>query len=215
MVERSVALPDGRREPYLFYEPAGRDAGAPLPLILFLHGAGERGEDLDLVRREGLPRVFDSLERFPFLVAAPQIPVKHWDVRWLPEFLDAVVRAHGADRESVSVTGLSTGGVAALNVAILRPDLFSAVVAVTPDSVPADLCRLARVPVWIFQNARDIRVPAKRARSIVRAIGACGGAARLTIYPRDGHDAWTEAYADPRLYDWIRSQRRPAQAGSP
>ncbi|MFN2387859.1 MAG: prolyl oligopeptidase family serine peptidase [Thermoanaerobaculia bacterium] len=208
MVERSVTLPDGRRAPYLFYEPSGRGGGPPLPLILFLHGAGERGEDLDLVRREGLPRLIDSLERFPFLVAAPQIRVKHWDVRWLPDFLDAVLRAHTADRERVSVTGLSTGGIAALKVAILRPDLFSAVVAVTPDSVPRDLCRLSQIPVWIFQNARDVRVPPRHARSIARAIHACGGTTRLTMFARDGHDAWSEAYVHPGLYDWIRAQRR-------
>ena len=210
-VERSITLADGNRVRYLFYAPSGGGANASLPLILFLHGAGERGEDLDRLRREGLLRLLDSLDRFPFLVAAPQITTKRWDVRWLPGFLEAVLLAHPADRERVTVTGLSTGGVAALELAILRPDSFSAVVAVTPDRVPSGLCRIGRIPVWIFQNARDVRVPPRHARSIARAITACGGTARLTMFPRDGHDAWSEAYVYPGLYDWIRAQRRPAR----
>lgn len=213
-VERAVTLADGHRVRYLFYAPSGGSAGegTKLPLILFLHGAGERGQDLDLLRREGLLRMLDSLERFPFLVAAPQITTKRWDVRWLPGFLEAILSAHPADRERVSVTGLSTGAVAALELAMLLPDSLSAVVAVTPDRVPAGLCRIGRIPVWIFQNARDVRVPPRHARSIVRAITACGGTARLTMFPRDGHDAWSEAYAYPVLYDWLRAQRRPAPA---
>ena len=113
------------------------------------------------------------------------------------------------------MTGLSTGGVAALNVAILRPDLFAAAVAITPDRVPSGLCRLVGVPVWIFQNARDVRVPPRHARSIARAITACGGTARLTMFQRDGHDAWSEAYVYPGLYDWIRSQRRVPSSPPP
>ena len=216
-VERSVTLADGNRVRYLFYAPSGgaADAEASLPLILFLHGAGERGQNLQSLRREGLLRLLDSLERFPFLVAAPQITTKRWDVRWLPGFLEALLSAHPADRERVAVTGLSTGAVGALELAMLRPDSFSAVVAVTPDRVPAGLCRIGRIPVWIFQNARDVRVPPRHARSIARAITACGGTARLTMFPRDGHDAWSEAYVYPGLYDWIRAQRRPALGDRP
>ena len=216
-VERSVTLADGNRVRYLFYTPSGEGVGADagLPLILFLHGAGERGQDLDRLRREGLLRLLDSLERFPFLVVAPQIVTKRWDVRWLPGFLEAILRAHPADPERVAVTGLSTGAVASLELAMLRPDSFSAVVAVTPDRVPAGLCRIGRIPVWIFQNARDVRVPPRHARSIARAITACGGTARLTMFPRDGHDAWSEAYVYPGLYDWIRAQRLPARPDRP
>jgi predicted peptidase len=214
-VERELTLPGGETVRYLLYMPATEERDAPLPMILFLHGAEERGDDLDLVRREGLPRLLDSLERFPFIVVSPQNRTKHWNAAMLPPFLEEARRLHSADPDRVCATGLSTGAVAALKLAIARPDLLSSVVAVTPDSVPKDLCRLDDVPVWLFQNARDIRVPPRWAKKIAREIEACGGSAKLTLFPRDGHDAWSEAYVYPGLYDWIRAQRRGAAGMEP
>jgi predicted peptidase len=112
----------------------------------------------------------------------------------------------------VSVTGLSSGATSALELAIRHPELVAAVAAVAPTSAPASLCAMRDVPAWIFQNSGDERVPVSRSRRLARELEQCGGRGevRLTVYPRDGHDAWTETYRRQDLYDWMSRQQRVA-----
>jgi len=202
-------LPGSQRMRYLLYLPDGYATGmAPWPLILFLHGGGEAGDDLFLVKKEGLPRLLQQGQHIPFVVASPQSPRKAWSIPDLILFLDEIERTYRVDRERVYVTGLSTGAYASWLLAIYHPDRIAAIAPVTTHKKPPDICRMKPVPVWAFHNAGDSRAPARVTKKIAEALRACGGDAKRTIYPRKGHDAWSETYGRPDLYQWFLNHRR-------
>jgi predicted peptidase len=194
---------------YLLYRPASYESRAAWPLILFLHGGGERGENLELVKREGLPHILETRSEFPFVVVSPQeTRRRRFDPETLSALLDEVGGALRIDRSRVSVTGLSSGATAALELAIRHPEKVAAVAVVSTGPIPEGLCGMKDVPLWIFHNARDTRIPVHRAKKLARDFESCGGEAKLTIFPTEGHDAWTEAYRQKDLYEWFLKKRR-------
>lgn len=196
---------------YLLHLPAAYESRADWPLILFLHGGGERGRDLALVKREGLPRLLEALPDFPFVVVSPQEEKRNgWTSEALAALLDEVVRAHRVDPARVYATGLSSGALAALELAIRHPEKIAAVAPISVHRIPKDLCRMKDVSAWIFHSAGDERIPFARAQRLARELSACGGEVELTIYAKTDHDAWTDAYATPALWDWLRRHRRAA-----
>jgi predicted peptidase len=204
--------PGGLR--YLLYTPIEYEEGTGRwPLILFLHGDGERGNDPRLVKQEGLARFLEGRLRFPFVVVSPQLPRRaSWETGRLLDLLDEVVSKVRVDEERVSVTGLSSGALAAWEMALRAPGRIAAIAPIATPRVLPDLCRMKDVAVWAFHGARDGRVPARRSRKAVESFLACGGEARLTIYASDGHDAWTRAYSEPELYEWLAAHRRRVPA---
>lgn len=195
---------------YLVYLPPNYDRSAgPWPLIVALHGSGSTGHDLALVRSEGLPRYVEEQGGIPFLVIAPQSP-RGWKIVALDALLDEVLARYRVDTGRVYLTGLSMGGHGTWAWAAARPNRFAAIAPICGWGDPARAGRLREVPVWAFHGAADAVVPPDRSRAMVEALRAAGGDAILTIYPGVGHDAWTAAYADPRLYAWLRGHRRPA-----
>jgi predicted peptidase len=195
---------------YLRYTPIEYEEGTDRwPLILFLHGDGERGDDLKLVKQEGLARFLEGRLRFPFVVVSPQLPRRSsWEPARLLGLLDELVSSLRVDADRVYVTGLSSGALAAWELALTAPDRIAAIVPIATPTTPLDLCRMKGVAVWAFHAAQDGRVPARRSRKAIETFRACGGEARLTIYPSEGHDAWTQAYSDPALYEWLAAHRR-------
>lgn len=196
---------------YLLYCPLDYEKTDRLfPLILFMHGAGESGRSLPLVKREGLPRDLEHWLHFPFVVVSPQIAKgAQWPTGALSDLLDEIQRDYRIDPHRVSLTGLSSGAVAALELAIRFPGRFAAVAAVTPQRLPeGDLCAIGRTPVRVFHNRWDERVPLGRSGRLVRALKVCGVDARLIIFEENTHDAWTRAYHTGELYDWLLEQRR-------
>lgn len=111
------------------------------------------------------------------------------------------------DPRRIYATGLSSGAVASLELAVLHPDRIAAVAAIAPNRPPENPCRAGRVPVWIFHNAFDERVPARVSRRFARTLEACGAKVRLTIPFKAGHDAWSDAYARADLYAWLLEHR--------
>jgi predicted peptidase len=188
------------------------------PLILFLHGAGERGSDLNLVRKHGIPKIAESDADFPFVAISPQCPADSlWDdqVDALLALLDEVSAAFPVDADRVYLTGMSLGGYGAWNLAALHPDRFAALAPVCGGAIPmrgfpARVRVLRHVPVWAFHGALDPVVPVSESRSLVEALQACVGDARLTVYPDLAHDSWTRTYENPELYRWFLSHRRRA-----
>jgi predicted peptidase len=196
---------------YLLHLPAAYENRPAWPLILFLHGAGERSDDLTLVLREGLPHLLETLPDFPFVVVSPQeTHARRWTPDGLAALLDDVADTHRVDRGRVYVTGLSSGATAALELAIRHSDRIAAVAPVAFTAIPADLCRMKDVPAWIFHNAGDERVPVGRAKKLAAELRACGGSGevKLTIFPVEGHDAWTETYRTHGLSEWLLRHRR-------
>jgi predicted peptidase len=189
---------------YLLYLPEGYDGVGEWPLLLFLHGAGERGDDLDLVAVHGPPRLIREGQVLPFIVASPQLPTgQYWQSGTLHALLDDLVARYRVDPARVYVTGLSLGGYGAWALAMDRPSRFAALAPVCGGGDVTRICRLRDMPIWTFHGAQDTVIPLRRSEELVKALEACGGDARLTVYPEAGHDAWTETYANPALYEWL------------
>ncbi len=200
--------------PYLLFLPQGYSAQASqrYPLLIFLHGSGEAGTDLEKVKIHGPPKLVGQRPDFPFIVASPQIPDAEtgFDPVQLDALLDELLERLPIDPDRVYLTGLSLGGEATYAWAALRPERFAAIAPVSGNWTPEVACRLKNVPVWAFHGAHDDVVPLEGDRAMVNEINACGGHARLTVYPDAGHDAWTATYASDELYSWLLSQRRVA-----
>ena len=177
------------------------------PMMIFLHGSGERGDDIGKVKVHGPPKIADRNPDFPFILVSPLLPAdQDWDLAKLDAILDLMIATLPIDKSRVYLTGLSRGGHAAWRWTAAEPQRFAAVAPVAGRGDPAMACTLKDKPVWAFHGDRDDTVPPEGSFVMVRAIRACGGNPRLTIYPDLGHNAWDPAYDDPALYLWLLSQ---------
>jgi predicted peptidase len=196
---------------YLLYVPKAYsgDPAQRWPLLLFLHGSGERGADLAKVKVHGPPRQLDGRGDFPFVVVSPQCPDdQRWQADALAALLDDVTKKLRIDRDRVYVTGLSMGGRGTWDLAMSYPERFAAIAPICGGALPDRACRLKGVPVRAFHGARDTVVPLAESEAVVKAVRDCGGTADLVVYPDAGHDSWTATYADPSLWEWLLSHRR-------
>lgn len=202
---------------YLLYLPRGYTAAAAerWPLLLFLHGAGERGEDLELVKKHGPPKLIEQGRDLPFIVVSPQCPVGEW---WSPDvlmtLLDEVCEQHRVDETRLYLTGLSMGGYGTWKLALSHPDRFAAIVPICGGGNPHLCVRLRGVPVWVFHGAKDGVVPVRESEVMVTALERAGGTPKLTVYPDAQHDSWTATYENPELYEWLLRHRREPRAAS-
>ena len=189
------------------YDSKGRDKW---PLILFLHGAGERGSDLQLVRKHGVPKIAEADENFPFIVVAPQCQKdRWWSVETLKILLDEIEKTYRVDSRRIYLTGLSMGGFGTWELAMDQPRRFAAIAPICGGSLAFLAHKLQKLPVWIFHGARDAVVPLYRSQEMARALRKLKAEVKLTVYPKAGHDSWTETYANPALYRWFLKHRRP------
>jgi predicted peptidase len=202
--------------PYLLWLPHGYPAAKRWPLILFLHGRGERGTDLEGVRREGLGRRLTEGFTVPAIVVAPQCPPdSDWTLQddALLALLDEIEATHPVAPDRVYLTGLSMGARETWRLAAQYASRFAAIVPICgrrPDGVRnrADAVTLAHMPTWVFHGAKDTIVPVEESEAMVAALRSYGADVHYTIYPEAGHDSWTQAYAEAELFPWLLSQRR-------
>ena len=196
---------------YLLYLPgAYHYSWGNWPLILYLHGSGSVGDDLQKVRLEGLARRAEGNRGLPFVVVAPQCPSGGWNIFAVDALLDQVLTRYRIDPDRVYLTGSSMGGYATWSLAIARPGRFAAIAPICGGGDPTKVEVLRTLPTWAFHGARDDVVPLPESRRMVDALKAIGGEVNLTIYPETGHDAWTATYDNPELYSWLNAQRRRA-----
>lgn len=205
------AVAQGGYNYQLHLPPAAATAeGAPWPLLIFLHGSGERGSDIANVKAHGPPKIADRKGgAFPFILVSPQLPENEdWDLAKLDAIVDHAMATLPVDPARVYLTGLSRGGHAAWRWAAAEPTRFAAIAPVAGRGDPGSACALKDTPVWAFHGDRDDVVPPEGSFAMARAIRACGGQrSHLTIYPDLGHNAWDPAYDDPALYLWLLSHR--------
>lgn len=194
--------------PYLLYLPENfKTEKKDWPLLIFLHGAGERGTDLDLVTRHGPPKLIKQGQKFLFIMVAPQCPKdRWWDVEELDAWLDALLKQLPVDEKRIYLTGLSMGGFGTWAWAINRPDRFAALAPICGGGNPLEAYKLKDIPIWVFHGAKDPVVPIKRSEEMVEAVKQAGGNVKFTVYPEAGHDAWTETYNNPQFYEWLLQQ---------
>lgn len=181
------------------------------PLMLFLHGAGERGSDLEKVKKHGPPKIVEKQKDFPFIVVSPQCPEDDWwteKTEVLSHLLDSIVDRYDVDTERIYLTGLSMGGYGTWALAAKYPERFAAIVPICGGGKRFLAWRLKNVPVWAFHGAKDRLVPLKESEELVNAVKKQGGNARLTVYPEAGHDSWTKTYNNKEVYDWLLKYRR-------
>ena len=196
---------------YLLYLPAGYDADRAWPLVLFLHGAGERGSNLQLVKKHGPPKLAASGMDFPFILVSPQcVADRSWEPVDLTALLDQVIKTHNVDLDRVYVTGLSMGGFGTWRLAAYTPKRFAAIAPVCGGGETFWAKLIKDIPTWAFHGALDTVVPPERSRQMVEAITKRGGEPKLTVYPDAKHDSWTETYDNPAFYEWLLSQKRSA-----
>ncbi len=187
------------------------DSTVQWPLLLFLHGRGERGQDLDLLKKYGIPKWLAEVDDFPFITISPQCPAdSDWEAHdtTLIALVDDVMASYVVDEKRIYLTGLSMGGRGAWRLAMLNPNRFAALAPVcgrVPDlpGFLANLSTLRHLPIWVFHGAKDQVVPIENSQKIVAALQTLGGNVQFTVYPNADHDSWTATYANPALYDWL------------
>ncbi len=194
---------------YLLALPNGYDKQDAWPLVLFLHGAGERGDNLELVKMHGPPKLIGEGKEFPFIVVSPQCPKGVW---WEPieltALLDQVIKTHNVDEDRIYVTGLSMGGFGTWQLAAYTPDRFAAIAPICGGGEKYWARRFADLPTWAFHGVQDKGVPLIRSQEMIDAMKQQGGEPKLTVYPDAGHDSWTETYNNPEFYEWLLAQKR-------
>ncbi len=198
---------------YLLGLPEGyeADAGKRWPLIVFLHGAGERGEDLSLLKKHGPPKLLEAGKDLGAIVASPQVKEGEvWDPQGVKALTDALVATLRVDVGRIYLTGISMGGFGTWETAFSYPDTYAAIVPICGGMGVRWLLaeRVKDLPAWIFHGAKDTVVPPENSEKIHAALKKAGSRAKLTIYPEAAHDSWTAAYEDPELWGWLMKQRR-------
>lgn len=207
--------------PYQIFVPRGyhADKKQMWPLVIFLHGSGERGTDIEAIRKNGPPRIIADHPGSPFLLVSPQlekVPDNRWDTTKLDTLLATIRKAYRVDPSRIYLTGLSLGGYGTWNWALKRPELFAAIAPVAANSEDKSLnpCVLKDMPIWAFHGDQDDIVDPLGGFAIVKAVDACKGSVRpkMTVYPRTSHGSWEPAYDDPALWRWLLEQRRATPA---
>jgi predicted peptidase len=218
---------------YQVYIPADYTPKKKWPVILFLHGAGERGEDCELQTHAGIgPAIRRDTTTFPCLVVLPQC--RHGAV-WAGEMetqalqaLEQTIKEFNGDRQHVYLTGLSMGGYGAWYFAARHPGKFSAIAPVCGGVVPPARFpfppeaaaqiptekpyetiarKIGKTPVWIFHGDADQSIPVTESRQMHEALQALGGTVKYTEYPGVGHNSWDKAYGEAKFVSWLLSQR--------
>lgn len=202
----AVDLPEGYADPS---HPMNATDGEGWPLVLFLHGAGERGDDLAQIRLHGPPKLIDAGHDLPAVVVCPQVPLNRWwDARGLVALLDQLEADYRIDPNRIYVTGLSMGGYGSWALASLQPDRLAALAPICGMGDPSAAHRLIDLPVWAFHGDADRVVDVSGTTDMVAAIEAAGGTPQQTIYEGVGHDSWTATYENEAFWAWMFAQRR-------
>jgi len=190
---------------YLLYLPIDYNSSdKEFPLVLFLHGAGERVTDIEKVKIHELPKLINQGKEFPFILVSPQCPENmFWNIDILAALLDDIEANYRVDKNKIYVTGLSMGGHGTWELAIAQPDCFAAIAPVCGWSDPEKACIIKEVPIWVFHGAKDMVVPVSAAEKMVEKLKSCGSDVKFTVYPEANHDSWTETYNNEDLYSWF------------
>ncbi len=198
---------------YLLSLPEGYDTDPTKkwPLLVFLHGAGERGDNLQLLKKHGPPKLIEAGKKFEAIVISPQVPEKNiWNSHAVKALVDELIKTHRVDTSRLYLTGISMGGFGTWDTALAYPDTFAAIAPICGGAgvgfVMAE--RIKDLPCWIFHGDKDGAVPVDFSLKMHGALQKAGSQAKLTLYPGVGHDSWTQTYDNPDLWAWMFGQKR-------
>ena len=189
--------------------PKAYNGKKEFPLMLFLHGAGERGDKLEAVKKWGPPKLVGKRKDFPFVLISPQCPRgTWWKVDELYQLVNQVAGKLKIDRRRMYVTGLSMGGFGSWHLMARYPKLFAAGVPICGGGNALSAKNLVDIPIWAFHGSADGVVKPELSKLMIEKIKEAGGKkAKLTIYPGVGHNSWSKAYANEEVYKWLLSHR--------
>ena len=194
---------------YVVSFPRQYREGNKYPIIIFLHGAGSRGENIDLLLDNPYFKLTEEHQEFPYITIAPQCFTDSWfDLfETLERFVHQILEEQFTDPERIYLMGASMGGYATWQLAMSLPECFAAIVPICGGGMYWNAARLINVPVWAFHGAKDPIVFADESRKMVDAVCAVGGNAKLTIYPENAHDAWSDTYRSAKVFQWLLTKK--------
>jgi predicted peptidase len=188
------------------------------PLMLFLHGAGERGTDVNRVAIHGPLSHVRQGTNYPFIIIAPQCPAGQiWENEPLLQLLDASIAQLNVDTNRIYLTGLSMGGYGSWKLGLTHPTRFAALAPVCGGANMIEVMlgsldnrnAILKLPIWAFHGAKDEVVPLIESERVVDSLKRAGHKdVQLTVYPEVRHDSWKPAYSDPKFYEWMLTQSR-------
>jgi predicted peptidase len=214
---------------YRLLKPATIEEKKSYPLVIFLHGAGERGSDNKAQLKHGVAEFAKETMRkkHPCFLIAPQCPTRgSWanidfrakthamskepsePGRLVLELIEKTCKDHPIDKKRIYLTGLSMGGYGTWDLLSRKPDLFAAGIPICGGGDEGQARTLAKIPIWAFHGDKDFAVRVERSRTMIDAIKKAGGKPRYTEYPGVGHDSWTQTYRNQEVLNWLFEQRR-------
>ena len=230
--EKKVYEKDGKKLPYRITTVGEAET---MPLLVFLHGAGERGDDNEAQLKHGMKDLvaWCEEEKQACRIFAPQCakspywanlnagykdpdeimmqPNPSWPMALVLEMIDVLVKEEGVDPKRIYVTGLSMGGYGTFDAVCRRPKFFAAAMPICGGGEPGQAEKIKDVPFWVFHGAKDGVVPPEMSRSIVAAIKAAGGKPKYREYPEAQHNSWSATYSDPKVWEWLFAQKQEGE----
>jgi predicted peptidase len=225
--KRTYKDENGKTLPYRLMKPDHYDPNTKYPLVLFLHGAGERGKDNDKQLIHGVPEFAkpENRKKYPCFLIAPQCPANEgWSDflskkaaaskgpsepgRLAVELVKAIQKEFSIDPDRLYITGLSMGGYGTWDVICRHPDIFAAAVPICGGGDPSKAEKIAKLPTWVFHGGKDKIVPPEQSRKMVEALKKAGGDPKYSEYSDVGHDSWVKAYKDSEMLKWLFEQKK-------
>ena len=215
---------DGSVVKYRWSAPEKVEPGKTYPLVLFLHGAGERGDDNTAQLKHGVIPIINGAEKLgkPVFLIAPQCPAERWWAPGKPDrtglnaagqpnaLLEAVLalvtdiqKNHPVDPKRLHVTGISMGGFGTWDLLGRAPGRIASAIPICGGGEPTLAAKFKDVPVWAFHGEADEVVPVSATRNLIEALEKAGGKPKSTYYPGVGHDSWTRTYDNPEVIRWL------------
>jgi len=193
---------------YLGYMPNGYEDGNDWPLVLFLHGSGEKGNEIQIVETSGMAKELKSGRSLPFLVLIPQCPkTNRWSepqvMKFLNGLLDHWIRTRAVDKTRIYLTGLSMGGYGTWNLATQNPHKFAAIAPFCGGGDHLQAEKIKHLPVWAFHNKDDPITLVETTEAMVNQLQRVGGNVKVTYKDSVDHDCWSSVYGGSELYTWF------------
>ena len=189
--------------------PDGYEEGKTYPVLINLHGAGGREQPFETIVHHPFFETVNEMADFPLVAIAPHCNENSWFDKFerLKQFVLTTLEQSFCDRERLYLMGASMGGYATWQLAMSMPECFAAIVPICGGGMSWNGSRLVNVPVWAFHGKLDTTVHVEESEWIVGRILKNGGDAKLTVYPENGHNAWSDTFSNPEVYEWLLSHK--------
>ncbi len=196
---------------YLLYLPPdyAQNKHKKYPLIVFLHGSGERGTDLNKVKMHGPPKEIEKGRQFEFIILSPQCDERGgWSVPSLIGLLDEAEHRLRVDKDREYLTGLSMGGMGTYALATAQPNRFAAIAPIAGAAGPTIASKIKDIPIWATHGDKDQAVNINGEIPLIDTLKGLGAEVKYDIIPNGEHDVWTAVYQSHALYDWFLRHTR-------